>query len=1093
MQLYRGTWFPHQFAMLTMAGILCFTPFARAQVGTATLSGTVADPSGAVIPKAIVSLESTERKFSRHVVTDTLGNYMFTALPPGNYGLHVTAEGFRNEEVHDVPLSSGQASTLNVNMKLLAAAGQVTVTEAPPLLQTTNATVGSDVDSKEVSELPLLGRTITRAMLIAPGVTPIDASDTYNRSVASLAINPSFYGQRQRDNNFTLDGMSNKDPLFQSINLTPPPEAIAEMKMESGMSSGAYGRASGANVNMVTKSGTNQMHGDFWEYLRNNKMNARSFFTPKLGPYKWNQFGAAAGGPLVIPKLISRDRAWYVFGYYEGIRIRSTSNATALVPTSAELNGDFSADPPIFNPYSTTPLAGGSSTRQPFPNNQIPSNLLNQSALTIIKALLPTPNYPTGILPGVNWLNPSASSRTDSDQWSGRADHQFGSKNNFYARYSDHRWSQRSVTFPALPNVRSDRNMNVVLSDTSVFSPTFLVTGRFGFSRMNETVVTPPIPGLASSAGTLTSFEPFRGQQVIPPINIPGYPGLSQGISIYGPEYEWNWMVDSQKIHGRHTVDFGGGVIRTTFLTDNQSGRNVNFSTAPTSNFAAGTGSAMASYVLGLPDSAGRIFGNTAGDMYGNGYYLYAQDTFRLNSRLTLNFGLRWEYAAPMINKFGSGTFIFETGQYVWDKTNPITGAAPNIRRGAIDPDYHNFQPRFGVAYQFNQKTVVRSSFGIFDDTFGVNYAQTQQGNRGNWPFSFPQTVTGLNTATPNAIFPNVFPGPAAGSSVPLGCLQCLNVYHDTSRTPYVMEWTFSLQRQFTSTLVGEAVYFGSRGVRLSGQLLDNLAAFPGTTPIASRTKNPQFPPYISNGYNDFNSYYEGLSLKLDKRFSKGLVIQGNFTWSKTLDQSDSLASGGGAVGQPWSNATRYNLAQFRAPAGYDIPKRLVISGIYELPIKTRSPIANAVVANWAVSAIASFDSGLPYTVFLSSDNENIGSVAGRYTEFPNLAGNPTPSNPSVFQWFNTAAFALPPAGTRGNAGRNILRADNFGNFDFSAFKRWPFLESRFVEFRGEFFNLTNHTTFTTPNSLLGTAVFGTVTGTRNSGRQVQLALKLHF
>jgi hypothetical protein len=212
---------------------------------------------------------------------------------------------------------------LNVTIRLLASSEKVTVTEAPPLLQTTNATVGSVVESKQVTELPLLGQNFTKALLIVPGVSPVDAPDTSNRSVAALTINPSFYGQRQRDNSFILDGMNNKDPLFQDVNMTPPPAAIAEMKIESGMSSGAYGRALGANVNVVTKSGSNQVHGDLWEYLRNNDLNARSFFTPQLGPYKWNQFGLSGGAPLVIPKLISKDRAWYVFGYYEGIRIRS--------------------------------------------------------------------------------------------------------------------------------------------------------------------------------------------------------------------------------------------------------------------------------------------------------------------------------------------------------------------------------------------------------------------------------------------------------------------------------------------------------------------------------------------------------------------------------------------------------------------------------------------------------------------------------------------------------------------------------------------------------------------------------------------------
>ena len=1087
----RGT--PTVKALVTIfaAGAVLLTLPLGAQVGTATLSGSVADPSGAMVVNAQVVLESTERRFTREVTTDTSGTYILTALPPGSYQLIVRAAGFRDERMTEIVLSSGQASTLSVTLNLQSAAEQVTVTEAPPLLQTTTATVGSTVEAKQVTELPLLGRNFTRAMLIVPGVSAVDSSDTYNRSVGNLAVNPSFYGQRQRDNNFMLDGVKNKDPLFQHINLSPPVEAIAEMKIESGISSGAYGSSSGANINVVTKSGTNEFHGNLWEYLRNNKMNARSFFTPQLGPFKWNQFGAAAGGPFVIPKLVEKRHGWYVFGYYEGFRIRQTFNATSLLPTAQQLEGDFSRNAPIFDPYSTITNADGTFSRQQFPGNRIPANLLNQSGLLIMKTLLPLPNYPEGVIPGVNWVNPAAYNRTDSDQWSGRVDHQFGSKHSFYARYSDMRVGAENATFPALASRRSDRNLNVVASDTIVFGPGFLVTPRFGVTRMNQTVITPPIPGLAKSAGTLEAYEPFRGQEVIPPITIPGYPGLSQGVSIYGPELEWHWTGDAQKIKGRHTLDFGGGIIRTTFVTDNQTGRSVVYSTRQTSNFAANTGFGLASFVLGTPESAGRIFGSTEGDMSGNAYSLYFQDTFRVNSKLTLNLGLRWDYAAPMINRNGSGTFIFETGQYVWDIKNPITGEEANIRRGGIDPDRNNFQPRLGLAYSIDNKTVVRSSFGVFYDSFGVNYAQTQQGNRGNWPFSSPQTVTGLNPVTPNAFFPNPFPGPAAGSRTPLGCQQCLNVYHDTSRTPYVLQWTFSIQRQITPTLMAEGVYFGSHGVRVSGQLLDNTAAFPGPGPIAARTKNPQFPSYISNGFNGFHSYYQGMSVKLDKRFSKGLSIQGNFTWSKTLNQNDSLASGGGAVGQPWSNPTRYNLAQWRARAGYDIPKRLVISGIYEIPGHTSSRVANFILANWSVSAIASFDSGFPYTVFLSSDNENIGPVPGRYTQFPNLVGDPNSGSRDVFRWFNTDAFQQPAPFTGGNAGRNILRADDFRNLDLSVYKKFPFLENKFVEFRTEFFNLPNHTTFATANSLLGTPQYGTVTGVRNSGRQIQMALRV--
>lgn len=1083
--------------------VVLFTSPLCAQLGTATLSGSVTDPSGSTVPNASVLLESTERKFVRETITNSLGAYTFTALPPGGYQLIAKASGFRDEKITEVVLSSGQASTLNVAMKLGAATEQVTVTEAPPLLQTTNATVGATVDSKQVRELPILGRNFTRALLIAPGVNAVDSSDTYNRSVAGLAVNPSFYGQRQRNNNFTLDGVGNKDSLFQHINLSPPLESIAELKIESGMSTGAYGHASGANINVVTKSGTRELHGDVWEYHRNNAINAASFFTPmfdrsrdrRLGPYKWNQFGGALGGPLVIPKLLSKEKNWYFFTYYEGIRIRQTSNATSLVPTAEQLAGDFSGGPAIYDPYTTAPGPAGTPVRQPFPGNRIPSNLLNQPALNIMRALLPLPNFPTGVLPGVNWVAPAAGLQNNSDQWSGRLDHQFGTKNNFYFRYSDARVDQQSVSFPALPNNRTDRNSNIVLSDTYIVNPRLLVTARFGLTRMNQSVITPPIPGLARDNGTLAAYEPFRGLEVIPPITILGYPGLSQGVQVYGPQYESSWIADAQKLHGRHTIDFGGSVTRTTFVTDNQSGRQVVFTSLQTSNFAPNTGSSLASYALGLPESAARIFGSSEGDMSGNAYSFYVQDTFRATQRLTLNLGLRYDYAAPMVNKIGSGTFIFETGKYVWDQPNPITGEAPNIRRGAIDPDRNNFQPRIGLAYQASQKTVIRSSFGVFFDTFGVNYAQTQQGNRGAYPFTFPQSATGLNATTPHAFFPNPFPGPPIGASTSNTCgSQCLNVFHDTTRVPYVFQWTFSVQRQLTPSLMTEAVYFGSHGVKISGQLLDNTAITPGPGPVAARRRNPQFESYISNGYNNFHSYYQGLSLKLDKRFSRGLSVQTNYTWSKTMNQSDSLASGGGAVGQPWSNPTRYNLSQFRARAGYDIPHRLVVSGIYEIPLKTGSRTADAFLANWAFSTIATFDSGLPYTVFLASDNENIGPPGGRYTQFPNLVGDPNAGvQRDVFRWFNTGAFALPAPFTQGNAGRNILRADGFANVDFSAYKRFPFQESKYLELRGEFFNFTNTTTFATPNSLLGTPQYGTVTGTRNSGRQVQLALKLSF
>src|SRR5581483_3762748 len=411
-----SSWFSKESALTSLLIALTWTvlnPSGRihAQVGTATLSGVVRDPSGSSIPNARVTLASTAQKFSRQTSTDVQGAYIIPAIPPGTYKLEVTASGFNTEDSSEITLSSGQASTFNVTLSVAAATEQVTVSEAPPLLQTTTATVGSVVESKQFNELPLLGRNFSNLILITPAVAPVEAVDLNNISFGGLAVNPSVYGQRQRDNNFTLDGVSNNDPLFSGVPMFPPPEAIPEMKVESGMSSGAYGHASGANINLVTKAGTNELHGDVWEFLRNNKLNARSFFLPSLGAFKWNQFGGAVGGPLVIPRVLSKEKGWYFFAYFEGIRQRTTSNATALVPTADQLNGNFAGSTPIFDPYTTTIDSAGNPSRQPFPGNRIPANRLNASAIMLAKALYPLPNLAPGIIPGVNYLNAAAGNR----------------------------------------------------------------------------------------------------------------------------------------------------------------------------------------------------------------------------------------------------------------------------------------------------------------------------------------------------------------------------------------------------------------------------------------------------------------------------------------------------------------------------------------------------------------------------------------------------------------------------------------------------------------------------------------------------------
>jgi hypothetical protein len=1072
---------------------LCLAPVLYGQVGTASLTGTVTDASGAVVPHAAIKLRSANQTFTRSTTTGDDGQYVIPTLPPDSYQLTVTAPGFVEQQTQTFILSSGQAGSLNIALEVAGQASQVTIQETVPVLQTTSASLGAVITSKQMNELPLLGRSFLNAVSLVPGAVPVaPAGSTTNHSPVGQSVMPSIFGQRQKDNNFLMDGVENRDPNLLGVAIYPPPEAIAEMKVDSGVGSSAYGHASGATIDIVTKSGTNTWHGDAWEYLRNNVLEARSFFVPSVGAYRWNQFGGALGGPLTIPHLLSKEKGWYVFGYYEGVRIRQAANYTALVPTAANLAGDFSSSAAgIYDPYSTVPGANNTFVRQPFPGNRIPESRLNASALKLAQGIYPAPNLAAGLIPGVNYIN-TAGNQTDGNQWNARVDHQFGQRDSFFARYTGADNPSSGVSFPNLAGKTSDRLTNFAVSDTHTISPNFIVTGRYGLIGVDYRTGNVAPKGISEETGLADVFPKFQNEDFIPAITIPGYTGINFSAAQIGPLHQHSWIGDAQKIFGKHTFEFGGSLVHTNMVLEDTTSTAVQFATTQTSNFTSATGNALASYILGTPDSARRQIGGSLGQMTSTGFGLYAQDTWR-SKAWTINIGLRYDYNSPPVNKYGLGTFDYSFGNYYWDLPNPITGEQANIRRGGIPPDWNNFAPRLGIAYQLTPRTVIRSSFGLFYNSFSSNYIQASQSARGNWPFAFPQALSGLNSSTVNAVFPNPFPGTPQGSPTPLICAQCLNVENSSSRTPYVAEWTFSIQRQITNSIGIEASYFGSKGVKLTAQIIDNTALVAGPGPVTSRQLYPQFAPFILNGFNEYSSWYDGGALRVDKRFSHGLTFLFSYTYSKNLDYVDNL-SNGGVSGQPTSNPTRFNSNLNKGPAGFDIRHTLVFSGLWAIPGRTNHRVLDAAIAGWSVANVFTFHSGLPFSAFLGSDNENIGSVGGRFPEYANLVGDPDMiSSRTPSQWFNRAAFAVPPLYTVGNAGRNILRTDSLISDDLSLSKTWKLVERASFELRGEFFNVFNHANFGYPGGTVGTAQFATVSSTLNPGRQVQLAAKIHF
>lgn len=1111
--------------VMVLSFCLAWLPLAvRAQVGQSSLAGLVSDPTGAVIPGAQIALHGADESVIRTVESRVDGTYLIPTLLPGRYRLTVSASGFETQQTLPFELTSGQTVAINFDLKIASSTAQVTVQDVVPILQTTSESLSATLSGTEMTSIPLLGRSFLNAISLAPGVVPVPpAGSTTNHSPVSQSTIPSVFGQRQKDNNFLMDGVENRDPNLLGVAIYPPPDAIREMTVDSGVGSSAYGHASGATIDVVTKSGTPSYHGTLWEYWRNNILDAKTYFTPTVGSYHWNQFGAEAGGPLLFPWLLHRKNKWYVYGYYEGVRITSPANYLATVPTPAEVSGDYSADAPsdmtqcktevvqdsggkpfcalIYNPFATKDPVTGTYTRRPFDDNKIPSNLISSSAAAIAN-YYPKPNYS---LPGqsVNWIN-QAGTHTNGNQWSARVDHQFGEKHSFFARYTGASNPTDSVGLPGVNGHSTDRLVNAVASDTYVPTKNLVITARYGVTGVDYFTGNSSPAGLAKSSGLGAVFPTFLGSEILPPISFDSYTGIPANDTTIGPVYQHSGIVDVQKMVGRHTISFGGAVVHTHEVQGSLASTSLSFLRGQTGNLVASiptfqgtTGNAFASFLLGLPDSANRQLGGAVVDQTTYGYGFYLQDTWR-NGRLTLNGGVRYDYNAPPVNSYGLGTFYYEQGNYVFDQKNPITGAAATIRRGGITPDRNNFAPRFGFAYQVAPSTVVRASAGIFFNSFGSNYIQASQSAAGNWPFSSPQSISGLNKTAVNAQLPNPFAnfGDPVGRPTTTGCSQCLNVNPASSRTPYVSEWTLSIQQQFGQSLALEVAYFGSKGTKLTAQMLDNIAPTPSPNPNNNQTvKFPGWSPWVLNGYNEYNSEYNALAVRVQRQYVHGLSYLVAYTWSKNIDQVDNLSSGN-IFGTATENPTRWNGYLNRGLAGFDITQILSMTGTWKIPGHTRYRIVNGVVSGWELADILSLHSGMPFSVYISGDNENVGTIFGRQSQFPQQVADTRIDHRTPAKWFNTAAFVVPAYGTRGNVVRNPseLKSGGLVNDDMTLAKVWDvYGESTKFELRGEFFNLFNHTNLGFPGQTVGSTNFGQVSSTLNSGRTVQLAAKIHF
>jgi carboxypeptidase family protein/TonB-dependent receptor-like protein len=1110
----------HVFA-LALCVIVWMVPLA-AQTTTGSIVGTVSDPSGAVIAGATVTVTNQGTSNAVKTITDATGNYVVTPLVVGTYTVAVEAAGFKKSVRSDIPINVQDRVRVDASLEVGAVTDTVEVVAAAPMLQTDTSYLGQVVGSQEIVDLPLNGRYFTRLAVLTAGTapTPNGARDEKTGGFSSNGVRP-------YQNNYLLDGVDNNslsEDLVsdQSFVIGPPPDAIAEFKVQTNSMSAEFGRSGGAVLNVTIKSGTNNLHGTAYEFLRNSKLDAKNFFddpTQPIPPFKLNQFGFSVGGPVLLPKVYNGKNRTFFFFDYQGTRIRTGHTFLASVPPQTWRDGNFAGFDPIYDPDSTTTNADGSVTRQPFANNQINPNRFDPIAKKLLDQF-PAANVAgaqdvTGV--ANNFLS-SPSEPDNTNQIDLRIDHKISDSDSIFGRFS---MSNQYLTPPSpIPPPLDgqaftsgdflNRPRNVVITETHIFTPRTVNELRLGYTRnRSERLQFNSDKNLSADLGLPgIPFGPKNGG--LPAFCIDDLTCF--GSSTYQPTVEIQnvyHIVDSLSlVRGRHTFKVGAEIKPRVNFTILQppSPRgyfefNGDFTRDP--NNLTGTGLGTADFLLGRMSTA-QVASFIDDTFQQPAYFLYIQDDFKVNNKLTLNLGLRYDGVAATKEKYGaqaSFNLATKTLDIVKGRNDPLPPnfypeipVNRNAPPGLVPTDRNNFGPRVGFAYNLTSKTVVRGGYGIFYSAYEAGpLSIPNPGN--NPPFYEQATYNAVSLTQPNAKVSQLFKG------LPLDALALpdkpqLFALDPGFRNPYVQHWNFSVQRELGFNTVWEIAYAGSKGTKLYEFRNANQAA-PTTDPNAPIDPRRPFPflEYFPNWCSCSSSSYHSLQTKVEKRFSNGLSFLGAYTWGKSIDEA-SQASLGFHDGGSFRYTPYPNWEKSRSD--YDIAHRFVLSYTYELPFGKGKRFAsgvngvgNAIIGGWTLLGIDAFQTGTPRTI-----TANVGVSNSDGEDRPDrVAGVPVyPAHQDPTNWFNKAAFTTPAAGTFGNSGRNIIEAPGIRSVDLSIFKNFALREGLTLQFRSEFFNMPNHPNFRSDSldQHYDTAGGGALTAALPS-RQIQMALKVIF
>ncbi len=1130
---------------------------AFAQTTAAQITGRVADPSGAIVQGAVVAAVNAATGASRETQSNELGNYTVPLLEPGTYKLVVTKEGFRPIERTGLTLHVNQVVRIDLALTVGSVSETISVTGDAPLLQTSGASLGAIVDNRKIIDLPLNGRNPFDLVFLTPGTLAYGRLNLPGNNIplSNLSIN----GGPAMGNEVLLDGIPNTAPQFNQYAIIPSIDAVQEFKVQTNNMSAEFGRTSGGVVNVSMRSGSNQLHGSLYEFLRNSALDSNRWFNNATGqakpPFRYNQFGAAVGGP------VRKDKTFF-FGNYELLRRRTGRTFLFSVPTMDQRRGDFSKTRAnsgqviqVFDPVSTRAVAGGGYVRDPFPGNAIPAGRFNNVAKNIL-SYWAEPNLAGHPVTGIQNFISNASEAYDVDQVNARIDHAFTDTNRIFARVS---WNSSLTTPPNIfgnvanpasgPQIFTQRN--VAVNDTHGFSPNTFATFRAGFARLRDHGEPISLGFDATKLGLPAYFAKGQEAQSFPAIQVNGYTVTSVGFgtSSIGPvtgallnniSNAYTAQSDVTHMRGKHIVKSGFEyrLFRLHGFRPNLGNFNftAGFTQGPDPTRGSPTvGHAFASYLLGTA-SGGGVYARPTQDTQTQYYAAFFQDDYRITTRLTLNLGVRFEREDLRTDRWNRLNYLDFT------TPSPLQVEGLGQLRGGLqfvgvngNPReqarwYNFFSPRFGFAYQLDALTVLRGGYGIF------------VAPRTGWDFgNFGQTGYSANTAlvasddgvTPRNFIDNPYPnGFVLPSGNSLGMLTNIGGGLDSidrdQKATYIQQWNFDVQRSLPYDMVVDVAYAGSKGTHLLqnlqyNQLPDRYLALgnelirrvpnpffgkiPATQALGTSVTTvgqllrpyPHFTGFSTTGSTSGSSIYHSMQSRFEKRFSHGFSFLAAYTIAKLIDDG---ANGIQNFFGPVPSFQNHNNRKLeRSISSQEVPQRLSLAYNYELPIGKGKALAGSLsglveklAGGWQINGVSSFQSGRPLALATSVNNTNSFGGGSR----PNNNGKSAKLEGATLDrldhYFDTRVFSLPEPFTFGNTSRTLpdVRSPGVVNFDFSLIKNTRLFERFVLQFRAEAFNALNNTNFGAPNQSIGAPGAGVI-GSSEEARILQFGLKLNF